>query len=175
MSSPLAALHKNPIRLIRTRMGQSLETFAENVGIHFQVLRLTEWGCYSSPSDKILDYLESYGVERAIVCTEYWAFVKSRREAFREAHRELGWALSQERVTCSPIEAWAASLGLPRTRLAKELCVQPANLYRMSNGKTNIIPNQVICAFRDIGFDEDLIATFEQYQKEFSNAVRHSN
>lgn len=165
-------LYNNPVRAVRNNLGLSLEGMAQAVGMHYQVVYLTECGCYSVPSDKILEFFADKGYNTGNVIIEYINFIKSQRAAFSEAHRGSGWRVPHRNGVESPLAAWRRDLSMSRSRLSKAICVQPAHLYRLETGRAKNLPSQVACALRDIGFDNDLLLEVELMQEDFFYACK---
>lgn len=167
MPETLLNLQNNPVRRARLKMGLSLTAIAEAAKINYQTWYSTECGCYADIPPGILGFLEAEGFNVLHLETEYHDFVSETRDEFYLTHLDAlnKFTLSGE---AHPVEEFRTALGLSRAALAKQLCVQPAVLYKVESGDSKGLPRQLRDALLEAGVSEVLIGELEEGVKSWA-------
>lgn len=174
MVMSLVHLQDNPIRKYRKREGKTIDQIAKDASVNAQGWYLTECGVYADPLPAIVSYLIKRGHSGTDLYREYREYVQNRRSGFGERHNcdpaEL-W-LPASSLKQPPTTSFRQALGFSRMAFAKELCVQPALLYKLERGQKAKLPQQLSEALAEAGFSERLIEELDERVREYYDHVR---
>jgi hypothetical protein len=128
---------------------KSLEQFAFECNITLQAVYLNEFGVYPSILPSILHRLKTYyEQDESELVRDYEKYVQTKRFNFGEEHKP--YKLPESDLQKNPIASFRALLTCTRIGFAKSICVQPSLLYKVEEGKTDVIPGQLSIALREI-------------------------
>jgi hypothetical protein len=164
----------NPISVIRSNEVQSLRQFARKVKCNFQLLYLTEKGCYVTIPRSILCYCtEVLGYPSMPLQTSYEEFQRSQRETFgsffRFAYLDNTACLGS--LDRNPILAFREHLSLSRVAFCKGLCLPPSVLYKLENSLLRTLPYSVEVALDQALFPVELIGELAERVEEYGRRL----
>lgn len=160
---PETSLHldNNPVRRARVRLDLSLYAVASAAKVNYQTWYLTECGCYKEIPPVVLAFLEAEGFNVLHLENEYTDYVSETRDDFALRFRPVFEQLELGDEKNSVVE-FRETLGLSRAALGKQLCVQPAVLYKVESGHSKGLPQQLREALIEVGIPEDLLEELEK-------------
>lgn len=171
-------LQESPLRVLRTSLGLDLNQVAKEVGVSESFLTMTELAVYENVSRKILDFYTKQIPHLSLTALEsaYHTYQNEKRERFGEVYRgQVGEDVVEFQksfpvdLSKSPIQVFRERIdpALSRAALAKNLCVQPAHLFKLEKGTAANIPLQLTIAFGDSGFPSWFVQELWERQGEF--------
>jgi hypothetical protein len=158
--------YSNPFKELREESHLTLRKLGTQVGVGYQAVYLNEQGCYTPPLSKIVDFFINEGLTDLRfheLEVQYRRFQKEKRQYFGTYKYDLcSCSLSDLGAwpagTTAPFEIFRNNfLKFPRTQVAKDLCVQPATLYRVALGETRRLPYALVEALSEAGLSDRLI------------------
>lgn len=150
---------KSPVRSCRVALGYTLLDISKRAGVNYQTWYLTERGCYARIPHAIAEFLvNTFGYSEVWLDRRYDEFVTAVRERFREEFSYDYAALAG----CGTLEDVYETLGVSRTQFAKLLAVQPAVLYKFSQGRQRELPGQLLQAFAEAGVPVELTLNLQK-------------
>lgn len=166
----------NPVRAYRLDCRQTLEQFAENVGIGLQAVYLTEQGCYSDILPRILKFMGHS--HNSIYNDEYHLFQEQKRHA-------SGLQLHLNEVELWPPGdphpvadlrahigiAYGHPAGLSRMGFAKMFCIQSAEMYYLEEHLKPSLSEQFKLAMRQSGLNDTVLSELEYRVREAAGGV----
>lgn len=154
-------LSTSPIRKARDKLGLTLNEVAEKAEVNYQTWYLTECACYSDIPPTILFFLEDAGFNLSWVEREYTLYItRARNEFFLEYFRWYEVFLFSGKE--HPVVELREHVGLSRQAFAKELCVQPAILYKCEKGLTKKLPQQLRKALQDVYLPDTVLEELQR-------------
>lgn len=169
-------LEHSPVRLARARLNLTLKGASRAAGINYQTWYLTECACYDRVPLTVLHYLENQGFSSVWLEQEYKRYQERCRTIFFLNYYELFDKVDFENLTGNthPVEWLRKSLGLSRQGFAKELCIQPAVLYKVESGRTKSIPQQLNEALIEVGLPETVLTQLREETEKWLKMARKS-
>lgn len=147
----------SPIKRIRMWAGLTLAEASNEADVHLQAFFLQEKGVYPEILPKILLWAAAkFELDADVLAIEYTEFQNVKRRASGEQ-----WGLSVLELgppEGNPIIDFRRALGISRMGLAKYFCIHPGLLYRVEQGISRTLPDQLAGALRDAGLSDANIA-----------------
>lgn len=149
-------MRQNPVHTARALRGLTLEEAASDAGCHLQAFFLCEQAVFPDILPVLQTWLADQDVDVVQAVLDYRHHQTEKREAQGEilglASHELGPPHPQNSFI-----VFRVSLGMSRMGFAKRFCVHPALLYRLENGQSHSLPDQLIVALREGGLSGRVI------------------
>lgn len=165
MGKSLLDLSHNPIRLLRHRLGKTVQAAADEAGIHWQAWYMTECGCYNDVPPKISIYLKGKGY--GFSDEDYQNFRLVQQRIFGEEYLKRK-GLPAPTLAVPPITEFRKYHGIrSRTSFAKGLCVQPALLYKLEHGMVKYLPDQLYQALLQAGLPVEEVEELDNRTTEY--------
>lgn len=160
MPNTLLNLDNNPVRRARLKMGLSLTAAALAARVNYQTWYTTECGCYAAIPPGLLEFLENEGFNVLHLENEYEDFVAETRDEFYAEFSPLYGSIEFTGLE-NPVTELRQTFGLSRTAFAKQLCVQPAVLYKVESGTSKGLPQQLRAALVEVAIPEVILDKLE--------------
>lgn len=161
-------LEYSPVRQARERLGLTLHGAAEKARINYQTWYNTECCCYALPPVAVITYLEGEGFSSHWLLEGYSQYRERSRNMFLLNYSGVyQFILEEEELDVHPVVWFREHLGLSRQGFAKELCIQPAVLYKVESGKTGNLPAQLREALEDVDVPVGLIDWMKKETKKW--------
>lgn len=160
----------NPIYVLRTRNHQSLVDFSRFLNVNLQTLNANELGVYPEILPKIKHKLmKHFDVSEKELDLGYSRFVKEKRAFFSRLHGDRFEELPEPDLRICPFEQFRLHISpnMNRTKFAKEVCVEPAGLYRLETKPLPELPGRLVEALEDIGLSRSNIEELQERTSEF--------
>ena len=160
-------LSASPVRLARKRLGLSLQKLSDSLGVQYQLVYLTECGCYTEIPPVILVFLAKEGFSVGKLEEDYNKFVQKQRRAFGETYFPRDFELPDPAASQNPLTLLRKKLDLNKAAFAKGLCIQPAVLYKIETGQQRTLALQIKVALVEAGLPwvemKELESRYEEY------------
>lgn len=160
-------LADNPVRQARLRLSLTIKAISSRAQVQEQLWYLTECGCYSEIPPSVLSYLIEKEFSPNFLREGYNAFVSRKRRDFGEKYLHDKFELPEPSPRVEPISALRTQLGLTRTSFAKDLCIQPAILYKVENAKQRTLSQVIKNALLEAGLELELIRELDMRYGEY--------
>lgn len=160
-------LKENPVRTARESIHKTLQQAASGADVHWQLWYLTECGCYARIPPKIEHYLRRKQVWSEEVEDGYRLYQLYCRDAFGKHYFTEGFELPQPSLAQHPVVAFIEQCKLSRSQFAKQLCVQPAVLYKTVENASRHLPRQLIDALTEASLPVELLEELQIRMEEY--------
>lgn len=166
---------ENPIKVARTRANKTLVEFADEIGVHWQLVFLAERGTYPQIPTSIAKYIAPNLNKRLEVNAEYRQFQRERRTQFGQLYGVADVSLGPPEGG-HPVVLLRRSIGrtaghphgLSRMAFAKSFCVHSAELFSLEEGRKRILSEQFKEAMREAGLRDTVLSELEFRCEEFA-------
>lgn len=148
-------------------MHKTLGQAAKESGVHWQLWYLTECGCYAGIPPAIEHYLRRKQIWTESIPTGYSEYQVTCRIAFGRKYFNEGFSLPQPSISRHPVSTLHDQLKLSRSQFAKQLCVQPAVLYKSTGNTSRHLPRQLVDALTEAGLPVEVIEELQDRTEEF--------
>lgn len=139
-------------------------------GVHLQTLYLNECGVFPTVLPRIKSsVIKKCNVDPDELDKDYKEFVLSKRRLFAKKYKNKINILPEPDLTASPFKYYRESLGANVSRMgfAKDICVEPAGLYRLERVPLNKLPGRLTEALLQVGLTPDNLEELEERTNEF--------
>ena len=167
----MAEVYPNPINVIRTSNHKSLQELADLIGVHLQTLYLNECGCYPDIVPKIRTYLVRVAqVDGDDIDRAYKEFQTHKRKFFAGKYSDKLETLPDPNLTINPMRQFREHIHpkLNRTKFSKELCIEPAGMYRLEMLPLAEIPGRIRDVLLEIGISKENVEELQERIYEFN-------
>lgn len=142
----------------------TIDKVSSRTGLSKQYIIKAEQACYADPSDVLLRF---YEVNLREVAKDYYAFQREIRLANYGKLIEP-WHFMVNEVTDHPFINWRVCSGVgSRDAISRYFCVHPAILFKFEHGRITTVPEHLVQALLESGYDAVTLTKLEESYQEF--------
>lgn len=174
-TSPPTVRTVNPIRQVRTKLGKTLQAFADESHMHIQALYLNERGVYHEILPTIHDRIARELPECDTQYRQYQQYIRQLSGMKWNISKISLNDLPEPDYYQHPVVRFRRMLtdplhrsGLSRMAFCKSFCVHPAELYSIENGFKHSFSEQLVTALTEAGLDSTVLAELQYRTEEFA-------
>lgn len=151
----------SPLKRLREEAGFTLERVSRLTGLSKQFIINSEQAVYVDPPEQLLRFFEEDSLD------DYYDY---QREVRLQNYGKLiePWAFFVGSSKIHPFINWRECSGINSARsISKLFCVHPAVMHKFEHSLMESVPDQLISALLESGYDSRTLRELEESYKQF--------